>query len=559
MHALEQFVQESRQLHHQRVTFILWAGIAVMLLFTVLDSFLVPALFRELLLDRLVAVAICCLLLVANSCDRARRLSWVIGFAGYLTVGTAILLTVHRLGGLASPSYVGLIIAMALYTALAPLTVGQTLVSGLSLVLLYAFSIWLAEPPPRDQWMLLFNNLFFMVCFVLIAATQSWTDTAARKRECHLRVSENKAAEVLARQADKLEREVKRRVEAQQATEKQYQALYEAIADDVVLLTPQAKIIQANNSYIRHFSAGSFQHGASFLDVVRPGDRQTMRDALSGLVATGTALAHLRLALVSAAGNPVETEISGALLRRGEAMLGVQLVIRDITVRNALEEQLISSLRTVRQTENATIMALAKLSEYRDITPGQHLERVREYCVVLAAELARHPRHADTVTPAYLQNLYQAAILHDIGKVAVPDDILAKTGALSPLEEEALRNHTLSGGDVIKAMEQEAKGSGFLALAKNIAYFHHERWDGLGFPYGLQRTEIPLEARIMALADAYEEWTAALDPAKRRSHEQAMETIVRDSGHRFDPIIVDAFVTLSTAFDRIRRELAEPV
>ncbi|MDR2551170.1 MAG: HD domain-containing protein [Desulfobulbus sp.] len=560
MHTLEQFIHESRQLHRQRVAFILCAGIIVFLLFSLLDSFLWPIHFQELLHDRIVAVGICSILLVVNGYDRALRLSLVIGFSGYLTVGIVILLSVFRLGGLASPYYIGLIIAIALYTALAPLTVGQTLISGLSLAFLYALSIWLAEEPlSSDQGMLLFNNLFFIVCFVLIAATQSWTDTVARSREHHLRASENRAAEILAHQADKLEKEVQRRFEAQQVSENQYQALYQAIADDVVLLTPQGEVRQANSSYIRHFSNGPLRSGASFLDIVCQEDRQGMRDALADLVATGKALTHLHLTLVSIQGQAIETEISGALLRRGETILGAQLVIRDITVRNNLEARLIASLRKVRQTENATIMALAKLSEYRDITPGHHLERIREYCVTLASELARRHQFAATLTPAYIQNLYQAAILHDIGKVAVSDDILAKTGRLTRWEEEELRNHTLSGGDVIKAMEQEATGSGFLSLAKNIAYFHHERWDGRGYPYGLQQTEIPLEARIMALADAYEEWTAALDPDNRLTHEQASGAIVRNSGHQFDPIIVDAFVVLSETFDRIRHEMAEPV
>ena len=558
MHTLEQFFQESRQLHRQRIAFILWAAIIVILLFSLLDSFLWPAHFQKLLGYRIVAIGICCSLLVANGYDHASRLSLVIGFSGYLTIGVVILLSIFHSGGLASPYYIGLIIAIALYTALAPLTVWQTLVSGLSLTALYALSIWLAEPLSKDQGMLLFNNLFFIVCFVLIAATQSWTDTVVRKREYQLRVSESEAAKILEHQADKLEQEVQRRVEAQRVSENQYQALYEAIADDVVLLSPQGKVIQANNSYIRHFFDGAIQPGALFFDVVCQEDQQAIRDALADLVATGKALTHLRLTLVSIQGQARETEISGALLRRGETILGAQLVIRDITIRNTLEAQLIASLRKVRQTENTTIMALAKLSEYRDITPGQHLERIREYCVALAAELARHHQFAAILTPAYIQNLYQAAILHDIGKVAVSDAIPAKTGQLTSLEEEELRSHTLSGGDVIKIMEQEAADSGFLTLAKNIAYFHHERWDGQGYPYGLQKNEIPLEARIVALADAYEEWTAALDPADRLSHEQASGAIVRNSSHQFDPVIVDAFVVLSETFDQIRREMAEP-
>jgi len=558
MHAHELFIQESRQLHRQRAAFILWAGIIVILLFSLLDSFLWSVHFQELLGDRIIAIGICCILLVVNGYDHASRLSLVIGFSGYLTIGVVILLSIFHSGGLASPYYIGLIITIALYTTLAPLTVGQTLVSGLSLTALYALTVWPTAPLSSDQGMLLFSNLFFIVCFVLIAATQSWASTAAREREYQLQVSESNATKVLAHQADKLEQEVQRRVEAQKVSEKQYQALYQAIADDVVLLTPQGKVIQANNSYIRHFSDGAIRPGALFFDVVRQEDRQTMQDALADLVATGKALTHLRLTLVSIQGQARETEISGALLRRGETILGAHLVIRDITIRNTLEAQLIASLRKVRQTENTTIMALAKLSEYRDITPGQHLERIREYCVALAIELARRHQYAATLTPAYIQNLYQASILHDIGKVAVPDAILAKIGQLTRLEEEKLRNHTLSGGDVIKTMEQEAMGSGFLTLAKNIAYFHHERWDGQGYPFGLQKTEIPLEARIVALADAYEEWTAALNPDDRLPHEQALGAIARNSSHQFDPIIVDAFVVLSETFDTIRREMAEP-
>ena len=223
MPTLEKFIQESRQLHHQRVTFILWGGIII--IFSLLDAFLWPVQLQELLDDRSVAIGICCLLLAANSYDRAGRLSLVIGFLGYLTVGVAILLSVYRLGGLTSPHYIGLIVVIALYTALAPLTVVQTLASGLSLSLLYALSVWLTEPPSHDQRMLLFNNLFFIVCFVFIAATQSWTETTARGREYQLLASENKAAKILAHQADKLVQEVQRRVEAQKVSESQYQAL----------------------------------------------------------------------------------------------------------------------------------------------------------------------------------------------------------------------------------------------------------------------------------------------------------------------------------------------
>jgi response regulator RpfG family c-di-GMP phosphodiesterase len=233
------------------------------------------------------------------------------------------------------------------------------------------------------------------------------------------------------------------------------------------------------------------------------------------------------------------------------------LVIRDIGIRKQLEKELLASLDKVRRTENAAILALAKLSEFREVTPGHHLERIREYCRLLATELAVRSELQDLITPEYILNLYQGVILHDIGKVAIADEILLKKGALTSREEEILRHHAVTGGSVIKAMEEEAQGSGFLSLAKNIAYFHHERWDGKGYPFGLKGEAIPLEARIMAVADAYEEVTATIEPEKMLTHQQAVEWIVSSAGHQLDPMIVEVFVRRQEEFERLRGSLAE--
>ena len=162
-------------------------------------------------------------------------------------------------------------------------------------------------------------------------------------------------------------------------------------------------------------------------------------------------------------------------------------------------------------------------------------------------------------TPSFLHALQQAALLHDIGKVGISDAILFKTGPLTGLEEEVLRNHTLTGGDVLKAMAAEARVGSFLSLAKNIAYFHHERWDGSGYPYGLRGEAIPLEARILHLADAYEEMTVAAMNAPPLGHDQAVARIVADRGRRFDPALVEAFLAAAGEFDRVRARLAEDV
>lgn len=557
MHYNEQFQQESRQLHHHRVYIILAIGISVMLLFTVLDYILAPTYFSEFLRYRLFAVCFGGLLLAVNHHDREQRRAWAIGLAWYICAGVVILVMMHRLGAVTSPYYVGLLVIITFYTSLAPLTTAQTLISGFALVCIYLVSMFFVDSLTDYQMLSLFSNLFFMICFVAIAATQSWADTTARERECLLRAAENDASRELSVQAQQLEEEVRQRSAEQMISERRYQLLFESITDAVVLISPQGDVLQANRAYLRHFGLETRDGGMSFYTAVKGPERQLLQAQLIEPIATGMAISGYQTTLLTADQGLFAAEISGVLLHRADKVIGLQLVIRDIGVRKHLEATLMASLDKVRHTENAAILALANLSEYRDINPGKHLERIREYCKLLATELSRRSEFLTEITPLYIQNLYQGAILHDIGKVAIADEILFKKNPLTALELEVLRNHTLTGGDVIKAMEEEAKGSGFLALAKNIAYFHHERWDGKGYPYGLQGVEIPLEARIMTLADTYEELTASLELTVRLPHQPAMEHIVRSSGQQFDPIVVEAFVARQDDFDQIRRQLAE--
>src|SRR5690606_42108386 len=124
------------------------------------------------------------------------------------------------------------------------------------------------------------------------------------------------------------------------------------------------------------------------------------------------------------------------------------------------------------------------------------------------------------LSPDFIQDIYHAAILHDIGKVSIPDALWEKRHSLTALEEAKIRSHTIVGGDVIKKMEESGQENSFLSMAKDIAYFHHERWDGNGFPHGLKEDEIPLAARIMAVADTYEELTADCKAQDNTCHEK---------------------------------------
>ena len=557
MAPMDIYRDELQRLHHHRLAVIFATIMAAMALFILSDYLLSPQRFSKLLGFRLLAIGLAGLLMLANHLDRRLRYTWVLGFAGYLGTCLVLLLMMLHQGDITSPAYVGLIVIMIAYTSIAPLTAGQTLICGFALICFYLAAMVAAESFAAPRLSDLHANLFFLLCFVFIAAIQSWADSTAREAECRLRVEEQETAAELARQAERLEEAMRVRTGEQQASEERYRLLYGAIADDVILVSPQGAILQASDSFLRRFFGDRPRPEVSLPDLVGESDRNRLRATLLEVIALGESVAGWQATLLTCDGSPFAAEINGTLLLREGRPLGLQLVIRDICIRRRLEERLSAGLNRVRQTENAAILALAKLSEYRDVHPGRHLERVRAYCRLLAEELAGRPAWHGIVSPIFLQHLDLGSILHDIGKVAITDAILFKDGPLTDLEREVLRTHTLSGGDVIKSMETEAGSNGFLTLARNIAYFHHERWDGSGYPSRLRADEIPPEARVVAVADAYEEMTACRAGSSPLAHDQAVRAIADGARSHFDPEVVEALLARQDQFDRLRATLAE--
>ena len=228
-----------------------------------------------------------------------------------------------------------------------------------------------------------------------------------------------------------------------------------------------------------------------------------------------------------------------------------------INKRKKAETELLESYRKLHNARMATILGLAKLAEYRDEGTGTHLERIREYAKIIAEEMAKNPRYAGQITPEYIDDIYQSSILHDIGKVGIPDAVLLKPGRLSDEEFDVIKRHTNLGGDAIKAIESQIEGQSFLALGKEIAYNHHEKWDGSGYPRGLNGEDIPLSARIIALADVYDALTTKRFYKEAYTHEKSRQIIIDLKGTHFDPEVVDVFLALADEFDRIRRENLE--
>ncbi len=251
----------------------------------------------------------------------------------------------------------------------------------------------------------------------------------------------------------------------------------------------------------------------------------------------------------------VETNIQ--LIKEGDETVGLVNILQDITDRKKLEKKLIASYESLRQSKYVTIMGLAKLAEYRDFETGKHLERIREYVKILTTGLKTLPKYADYITDDYIEDIYNSSILHDIGKVSTPDSILLKPGKLTPAEFEIMKQHSVVGGDALSAAEAQIDGQSFLALGKEIAYSHHEKWDGSGYPKGLKGEEISLSARIVALADAYDAMTSNRPYKTAVSHEKSKQIIIEDSGTHFDPQLVDIFIKYENAFNVIRKKLID--
>jgi putative two-component system response regulator len=207
------------------------------------------------------------------------------------------------------------------------------------------------------------------------------------------------------------------------------------------------------------------------------------------------------------------------------------------------------------ESRDLVIFAMARLAESRDPETGAHLERIREYARILAHELSRQPRFRDYLDGDYLRSIYLTSPLHDIGKVGIPDHVLLKPGRLNPEEFEIMKQHTEIGARTLEAALQAYPSAEFLRLARDIAWSHHERFDGTGYPRQLSGDDIPLGARIVAVADVYDALTTRRVYKPAYSHQEARSIIVAERGAAFDPDIVDAFLSREYDFLEVSRRL----
>lgn len=240
---------------------------------------------------------------------------------------------------------------------------------------------------------------------------------------------------------------------------------------------------------------------------------------------------------------------------------------------NAMHERILEGLERGNEIQKVSILGFAKISEVRDPDTGDHIIRMSHYSRMLAQEMSKLPEYRNYITRTYCDEIFIAAPLHDIGKVGIRDDILKKRGGLTAEEFEIMKMHTIIGGDLLHELEMKLGWRTFYSLSKEIAYHHHQRYDGTGYPNVLGKTkamfvepgigkplkgkEIPLSARLVAMADVYDALVSRRCYKEPIPHHKARNMIVGESGKHFDPDLVQAFLRIEEDLIRVSREFSK--
>lgn len=294
--------------------------------------------------------------------------------------------------------------------------------------------------------------------------------------------------------------------------------------------------------------------GMELLRQIKKIDQDVQVVMVSGLQDLGTVRECLRAGAYDYLAKPFELEDLSNTTER--ALERRRLIRQNREYQRDLEKMVEEQTEEIRRTRDIALMTLAKLAESRDSETGLHLERMQEYSRLLADNM-RGGTYAEQVDDEFVEWVFKSAPLHDIGKVGIADAILRKPGPLTPEELRIMRTHTTIGGDTLRSVLERFRGPTFLTMAMEIAYSHHERWDGDGYPARLARQEIPLAARIVAVADAYDAITSPRPYKGSIPHSEAVERIRIDRGKHFDPVLVDTFLDCADRFDEVRQEMMD--
>jgi len=254
---------------------------------------------------------------------------------------------------------------------------------------------------------------------------------------------------------------------------------------------------------------------------------------------------------------PISPPIVLARIKTHLSIKAVQDFLRDKN--DFLESQVKKRTAEIMAIQDVTIHALASLAETRDSDTGNHIRRTQHYIKLLAEKLRHHPRFCHFLDDdKTIEMLFKSAPLHDIGKVGIPDHILLKKGRFDTAEFEIMKKHAELGRQVIQHAENELGiEMPFLRIAKDIAYYHQEKWDGSGYPEGLSGDDIPISARLMAVADVYDALISRRVYKEGMPHEQALAIMLEGKSLHFDPDVIDAFVEQQDEIKRIAEAFSD--
>ncbi|MHC4444743.1 MAG: HD domain-containing phosphohydrolase [Planctomycetota bacterium] len=232
-------------------------------------------------------------------------------------------------------------------------------------------------------------------------------------------------------------------------------------------------------------------------------------------------------------------------------------MLRQLAQAGALALSDVKTHRKLDIIRDSIIISMAKLSEFRHTPTGKHLERVSELSKIVAHELSQDPLFNEIINEQFITDIGRAAPLHDIGKVSIPDSILLKQGKLTAEEFESMKQHTHIGAKTLESVISCGHDASFVQMAMDIAHYHHERYDGNGYPEGLAGEDIPLCARIVCLVDSYDAIRTEREYKPARSHEDAIEELLRASASQFDPRVVHAFCSIEKKISDTYATLSE--
>lgn len=250
---------------------------------------------------------------------------------------------------------------------------------------------------------------------------------------------------------------------------------------------------------------------------------------------------------------PIQPAIVKARTRTHLALKEARDLLEDQN--RLLEDKVRERTQQIRELQEVTIHTMASMAELRDLETENHIHRTQRYVRAMAEKLKQYPKYRDEFPPSKIEALFHATALHDIGKVGVPDHILTKSGKLTPAEFREMSYHTTYGHEIITGAENNlAREDEFLTCAKEIAYGHHERWDGSGYPRQLKGEQIPLSARLMIIADTYDSLISAKLYKPPYSHEAALAVIKEGRGAHFDPEIAEVFLEIEQKIKEISEQ-----